>query len=889
MAEVTFGDWLKRRRGALGLTQEQLAQQVGCSTIALRKIEAEERRPSEQIVRRLADVFLVVPDERPSFLRFARGDWQVAPKKMAEETPWRAATTAPYSNLPASTTSLIGREKDIVAVRAYLSELSVRLVTLMGPPGVGKTRLSLESAHACLPDFPDGVFFVTLASLEDPALVALVIAQTLGFVQTERRSPLECLKSAINDRRMLIVLDNFEQIIEAAPLTAELLAACPNLKLIITSRESLRVPGEWLYRVPLLTIPDAAQADLLSPEAAPDFSALTLFAERARAVQPDFALTRENTQTVATICRQLDGLPLAIELVAVRISLMSPRTLLTRLTSDFTLNADGMRGVPVRQKTLHNAIAWSYDLLSRDEQELLARLSVFAGGLTPDAAEVMCQADPLHAVSLIPRPLEVITSLSGKSLLYQTMDAQGERRLNLLVMIREFALNRLRERKQEAVMRERHAAYFLDLAEQANRDIHGPQQVEWLDRLENEHDNCHVALEWFLSSRQTGAAVRMMGALAWTWRIRGYLRELLMGYDKVRTLPDLDDFPGAYVKMLNGVGHAMSNSGAYGDARIVLERSRDLGLMLGPNGERGLAEALDLLGLIASWSEADYETAQSSCEQAVALYRKCEDRWGLAAGLSHLARFAQVQHADGLAQALSEQSLSLFQQLGDVWGMSHVCEILGKLFLQQADYLTARSMFEQFLALSNQLRSKSGLTSSLGLLGEVHRVQGDDDQAQRYYADSLAVSRKYGITQSAARVQWCQGQIALRHDDDRYAAALFQESLIVFVRIGERRGIADCLLGLATLAARSHRPEHAAKLRGAAQSIDEAAHDDMWPLDRAKVDQSFQIVREQLGEERCAVLQAEGRALTIDEATALATAWHPQRAVTPEQQRRARD
>jgi transcriptional regulator with XRE-family HTH domain len=348
LAEVTFGEWLKRRRKGLGLTQRQLAARIYCSSVMLKKIEAEERRPSAQIVERLAETFNIPKNEKAALLRFARGDWKAAPGETEEDFPWSTSIRSPRTNLPAPVTSLIGREKEIAAVREYLEKADIRLVTLIGPPGIGKTRLSIESARAALPDFPDGVFFVPLAPLDDPSLIALTIIQALGYVEKGNFSSTKQLIEGIGEKQMLIVLDNCEHLIEEiASLASELLSACSRLKILVTSRESLRVPGEWLYPLPALEHPTENSPVDLSVSL--QFPALTLFAERAHAVNPVFALDADNIKTVSTICAQLDGLPLAIELIAARIRLISPETLLERLNDQFILSADGVRAVPVRR------------------------------------------------------------------------------------------------------------------------------------------------------------------------------------------------------------------------------------------------------------------------------------------------------------------------------------------------------------------------------------------------------------------------------------------------------------------------------------------------------------------------------------------------------------
>ncbi len=418
MEEASFGEWLNHQRSGRGVTQKQLAQQIGCATITLRKIESGERRPSGQIAKRIAEIFSISPKEQKDFLRFARGDGSKVPARKTSDAPWLPSVGAPRTNLPASLTSFIGREQEMAVVQGYLLDPTIRISTLTGPPGIGKTRLSLAAAQEAISGFKDGVFFVALAPLERPGWMALTIIQALGFAEMERKPPLEQLKDGIGDRQILLVLDNLEHLIdESAALVSDLLSACPCLKILATSREALRVPGEWIYPVPALKMPSG---QLQSMEQVSQYAALGLFVERARAVRPDFVPTTDHLQTVATICSQLDGLPLAIELIAARIRWMSPQTLLAKLNDQFILSADGMRAVPARHKTLNNAIRWSYDLLTPEEQNLFTRLSVFSGGFTLDAAEAIFS----HTVMGKSVP-ELIAFLADKSLLQRTLRLPG--------------------------------------------------------------------------------------------------------------------------------------------------------------------------------------------------------------------------------------------------------------------------------------------------------------------------------------------------------------------------------------------------------------------------------------------------------------------------------
>ena len=722
----SFGDWLKRKRKALDLTQAGLAHQVGCSAAAIRKMEAEERRPSAQIAERLAEIFAIPQEERTNFLRFARGEMRYTPAETEEDFPWKISTKSTHSNLPATVTSLVGRERQIAPIREYLSNPAIRLVTLMGPPGMGKTRLSIEAARTVLADFPDGVFFVALAPLHDSSLLAATIAQSLGYVETKNVSIGEQLKEGIGDKQLLLVLDNCEHLIEdVASLTAELLSDCFGLKVLSTSRESLRIPGEWVYPVPALEVPGANS--WIDIEKASEFPALTLFAERARAVDPGFRLDANNIQVISSICAQVDGLPLAIELMAARMRLMTPQALLEQLNKRFILSADGMRSPSTRQKTLQDAIAWSYNLLSETEQRLFAYLSVFSSGFTQEAV------DSMFADMFVGMPTaSLLTSLLDKSLLHRTFhrEAGNQIRFSMLVTIQLFALNCLQTMGEEENARSRHLAYFLDLAEQADKEIRGPNQVAWLRRISSERHNVRSAISWAIETRQTEVALQMVGHLSLFWFRRSDLSEGRQWLGKVVQLPHALQYPTWYSYALAQLAFHTWLQSEPQEAKPFVEQA--LTIARAHDDQWNTAWSLTILGLVLI-SEGNFIAAQSVLEEAKTLFREVHDEWGYANAVISLGNGAFNQDDQATALVLHEESLFIFRNLGDTYFESVALRFIGMLQVKQGDFMRGMTTLREALILAQQLNSKYEIAAGLNWFGEAERHAGRPAHAVHFH------------------------------------------------------------------------------------------------------------------------------------------------------------
>jgi len=736
MRELSFGEWLKRQRGALGLTQKQLANQIGCSEITLRKLEAEERRPSEQMIERLSLIFNIPKNEQKNFLRFARGNWDAVPSSAEENYPWNKDNRSAPSNLPAPINSFIGREKELAEIRGYLERDDIRLITLIGPPGIGKTRLSLEISRTSFANFPDGVFFVPLASLDNPQLISSTILQALDYVESRELSPLIQLLNGIGSKHILLVLDNCEHLIEGiAPLASELLSACSRLKIIATSRESLRIPGEWLYSIPTLDVPK--EVDISSVE---NFPALMLFAERARAVRADFTLNADNIQAVIAICAQLDGLPLAIELIASRIRLMSAKALLENLNASFVLSADGMRAVAARQKTLNNAINWTYNQLPQDEKRLFEFASIFSGRFSFQAAEGVF-ANNFKDKSI----RDLIMSLSDKSMLQRSVDESGEVRFSMLVTIQQFALRRLQESEAEVQARDAHLAYYLKLSERENLEIRGPGQVESARRIRWEHDNLRAALEWGISTQNTESALRLLAALGWHWELQAHYRESLNWLERIRALPDGMQYPLPYAHILSHVGRYLWTQDTFEEARKLLLEGQELASQLGREGETCMAVVLNWLGLLATFQDEDYEKAHSLLTNGLTLYRKNDNDWGVALSTFHLGILDEKFGHIGDALTLLEKGLAMFQELGDLFFIARTSIFLGYLHLNQNNFDEAHHYFSEHLRIDTELQFWDGIAEGWRDHGILFQKKGEIQKAEEYFERGRTICREHGL------------------------------------------------------------------------------------------------------------------------------------------------
>ncbi len=736
------------------------------------------------------------------------------PGLSAEFPPLRSLDARP-NNLPLPRGLLVGREAEVAAVAQLLLRGDVGLVTLTGPGGTGKTRLALQVGTELLDHFRDGVYFVALAPVSDPNVVASAIVEVLGMRETPGRPLSESLKDYLRDRMALLVLDNFEQVLDAGPLVAELLSAAPKLQVLVTSRAVLHLYGEHAFPVPPLALPPRGPRP--SAELVAESEAVRLFVDRARAAKPDFAVTADNAAAVAEICHRLDGLPLAIELAAARIRLLPPAALLERLERRLPLLTGGPRDLPARQQTLRNAVAWSYDLLGEDERSLFRCLGAFVGGCALKSVEAVCQA----ADALESDLLDGVASLVDKSLLRQ--DERGDEiRFRMLETIREYAAEQLEASGEAAATRRRVAEHYLELAEQAAPELRRPGQVDWLARLEREHDNLRAAMEWFRQSGEAEQGLRLASALWWFLTLRGYFAE----------------------------------------ARGWLEEM----LSLGGASARSRARAWALSGAgLAGWWDHDLAISRAHLEESIEIWRELADEPGLAFALGCLSLTSLAEGDLPGARSLLEESLAVAERTEDAWGVALSKGVLGRIALRVGDYAEAESRLEESLAARRRIGDRWVIAQNLNGLGDLARCLGDHARAQGRYEDSLALARELGDRLTMASLLHNLGYVALAQGDPRGASARFQESIALFRGLGDRPGVAECLAGLAGSAA-AQQPEAAARLFGAAADLLEAVGAPMSATNRADHERSIAAARALLDQEPFEQAWAEGRTLTQEQA-----------------------
>lgn len=723
--------------------------------------------------------------------------------------------------VPVPLTPAVGRDDDIIALTRILSDDATRLVTLSGPGGIGKTRLALAVAERLQDHFPDGVAFVPLAGVTNAPLIAPEIAARLGIYDSGERAIIDTVSKHLATKRLLLILDNFEHLVEGAGIITELLSAASGVRALVTSRRLLRVYGEREYVVSPLEIPQQSTGSLdLGP-------AVELFAQRAAWALPGFEITRDNTQAVVEICRRLDGIPLAIELAAARMRVLTPEALLDRLSTGLDVLSSGPRDLPARQQTMRNTIQWSYDLLEPWEKHLFAQVSVFSGGFSTTAAEAVCDCRDIPDGDL----LTALASLAEHSLLSLVHGAIDAPRFRMLEVVREFALEKLRADGDEAATRARHVRYFAGMMDDAETVFYRVGGERWMDLVDAEQDNLRAALEWTLSAPGTSAADpdRPIAniTLAFYWYLTGHFSE----------------------------GRDWSGR--------LLERAARTG------DERDLANALLADGCFAMW-QGELSTARRQLERCVEIWRRIGRDDQLAMALMVLGASAVNQGDSKLAREVLHEALAFYQKTNMDRNTSVVLMHLGNAAAQLKEYDHAAQHFEEGLALSRKWNDTWMLASLLNNLGEVARCRFDHPAARTHYAEALDLFEQQNAVSDAARIIHNLAYCELRSGDITAATTGFHESLNRFERLNNGRGIGECLIGLAAALAEAGDPVRGARLLGAGSTMLNRLGATLWPADQVEYQTTVDTLRNALGQATYEVDITEGANLTREEALALA-------------------
>ena len=841
------------------------------NTILAQHLHAMVKPPSEinpQIPVWLNNLVLLLlsklPEERPASAKEVLG---LLNQKTESPAVTVAYTVSPKSknNLPAQLTSFIGRENAIEEVEKLL--IHHRLVTLTGSGGTGKTRLSLRLAEKLLDQF-EYIWFVELAPITDPGNILQAIFSAIGLSEQQGKTAQEILIDYLREKNTLIILDNCEHLIEAsAKITDTLLNQVPSLKILASSREALAVKGEMAWHVPSLSMPDVKHLPDLDELSR--YETFQLFVERATLAKPNFTVTKENASFIAQICSRLDGIPLAIELAASRIKALSVEQIAARLDDRFRLLTGGSRTALPRQQTLRATIDWSYNMLSEQEKTLLAHLSVFSGGWTLEAAEQVCSQDGSEL-----NILDLLTQLADKSLV-NVHEGINFPRYQMLETTRQYVREKLLDSGTGTLIHDNHLRYFLEFAEKAANEIHGPTQAELINLLEDEHDNFRAALEWSISAKNTAVSLRLLNATRWGWFIRAHFSEIFSWFEKIRILPEVEEHPLLFAKLLNQIGQDYWTLGKFDEAQKMFKESQTLCLKLGTEGEILLAEALSWQGwaMLTLSDESDRKKSEDFLKQGLALYEKHGDSWGIALTTLHIGFLEMVRGRGKIALEYFEHSRKIFQQIGDLFGLARVFQAMVFQYSQDEQYEEAKIYSNRVLSIDEKLQFRAGTIIALDSLATIYRQTNDYGKAMDLYNKAISIGNEYGYEPIFSYFNLAL--LALQQNDYAEASQKFIHAFEQDSTANDTEKVCVLLMGMAAVAGGTNQPKYSAKLYGAAQTIFDSTEYRMEPFNQKEIERHIQLAREQLVPEEFTTCSNEGRAMTREQAIQFALGYNP--------------
>lgn len=856
----SFGTWVKRRRKTLDLTQQELAERVGCSVSLILKIESDDRRPSRQIAALLAEHLEIPGDQRELFQKIARQEKGVqnldalprlsTPQPVPASRPLRA-------ELPAPLTPLIGRGHELMQVMGQMQDPVCRLLTLTGPGGVGKTHLALEAAHKLRDSFEHGALFVSLAGTVSPEFIVPAIADSLGHDFSRTGALKAQLLGFLKERELLLVLDNLEHLLSGIELLDELLEHAPRLKLLTTSREPLGLRSAWTFEVQGLPVPSTPELESLESN-----SAATLFLQRARQARLDFTPDAEDARAIVRICQLVEGLPLGLELAAPWVRTLSCREIASEIETNLDFLTSSARDVPDRHRSMRAVLDYSWALLSTREQEAMMNLAVFRGGFTREAAAQVAGA-----------ALQDLSALADRSLIRYG----GDGRYAIHELIRQYAREQLVSSGGLEATLGRHLLFFLGLAEEASVHLRGPAQLVWLRRLEADYDNLRSALEWSLRREGSAAdekvlqmSLQLSNALYPFWKLRANWNEGRRWLERV--LARSADLAAGRDRIL-AVNTAGLLAVDQSDGRAAVRLAEEALALAGGLGDPYVrASVLNTLGL-AFWRLKDFVGARQYCEEALAGFREQNAApLDIADTLRALGHIATNQHDLEAARRYLEECLEVFRKLEDRIEATAALGDLGLLAYLRDDYSTARRYYDEGLLLFREAGDIGGIELALNRLGDVARCEGDYEEAGRLYAESLAVYQDTGDKDEIASILHNLGYVAQQQRDLGRAADLFREGLALQVEMENQAGIAECLTGIASVLVLQGRAADGARLFGAAEVLREKSQAVLWPANRIEYDGSMAALRREMDEASITAAWAAGRALSTEQAVAEAAA-----------------